>query len=136
MASAARVHIAERGRDPRSFVLLCTGGGGPLHSYAVAQKIGVKTIICPPAAGVASAFGLLVAPARSDRSRTVRVRPASNSLQTLESAYADLVQQARDSLEPLPQTFSPLALSRQADGRSLGQGFTPAVPLPPGTSQG
>src|SRR3546814_18233555 len=68
-----------------------------LHSYAVAQKIGVKTIICPPAAGVASAFGLLVAPARADRSRTVRVRPASDSLQTLESAYADLEQQARDS---------------------------------------
>src|SRR3546814_8077815 len=90
-----------------------------LHSYAVAQKIGVKTIICPPAAGVASAFGLLVAPARADRSRTVRVRPASDSLQTLESAYADLEQQARDSLEPLSQTFSPIALSRQAEiGRS------------------
>ncbi|MFP3534089.1 hydantoinase/oxoprolinase family protein, partial [Burkholderia sp. SIMBA_042] len=29
MAGAARVHVAERGRDPRGFVLLCTGGGGP-----------------------------------------------------------------------------------------------------------
>jgi N-methylhydantoinase A len=136
MASAARVHIAERGRDPRNFVLLCTGGGGPLHSYAVAQKIGVKTIICPPAAGVASAFGLLVAPARADRSRTVRVRPASDSLETLESAYADLEQQARDSLEPLSQTFSPIALSRQADGRFVGQGFTLAVHLPAGPYDG
>src|SRR4029077_12324122 len=26
MASAARVHIAERGRDPRDYALLCTGG--------------------------------------------------------------------------------------------------------------
>ncbi|MFP3740946.1 hydantoinase/oxoprolinase family protein, partial [Burkholderia sp. SIMBA_019] len=58
MAGAARVHVAERGRDPRGFVLLCTGGGGPLHAYYVAQKIGVRTILCPPAAGVASAYGL------------------------------------------------------------------------------
>lgn len=136
MASAARVHIAERGRDPRGFVLLCTGGGGPLHSYAVAQKIGVKTIICPPAAGVASAFGLLVAPARADRSRTVRVRPATDSLQTLESAYADLERQARDSLEPLSEAFGPIGLSRQADGRYVGQGFTLAVHLPAGPYDG
>ena len=30
MASAARVHIAERGRDPRRYVLLATGGAGPV----------------------------------------------------------------------------------------------------------
>src|SRR5262249_46372805 len=29
MASAARVHIAERGRDPRDYALLCTGRAGP-----------------------------------------------------------------------------------------------------------
>ena len=34
MASAARVHIAERGRDPSDYALLCTGGGGPVHSSA------------------------------------------------------------------------------------------------------
>jgi N-methylhydantoinase A len=71
MAGAARVHVAERGRDPRDFVLVCTGGGGPLHAYYVAQKIGVSKIVCPPSAGVASAFGLLMASARSDLSRTL-----------------------------------------------------------------
>ena len=40
MAGAARVHIAERGRDPRRYALLCTGGGGPVHAYGVAQKLG------------------------------------------------------------------------------------------------
>ena len=29
MASAARVHIAEHGKDPRRYALLCTGGAGP-----------------------------------------------------------------------------------------------------------
>src|SRR5207247_4154746 len=67
MASAARVHIAERGRDPRDYALLCTGGAGPVHAWGVAHKLGLRQVICPPAAGVASALGLLVAPARVDR---------------------------------------------------------------------
>ncbi len=132
MAGAARVHVAERGRDPRDFVLLCTGGGGPVHSYYVAQKIGVKTIICPPAAGVASAYGLLVAPARADRSRTMSFRPATDSLETLEQAFAELEREARGSLEPLEETFGPIALARQADGRFVGQGFNLSVRLPEG----
>jgi len=136
MAGAARVHVAERGRDPRDFVLLCTGGGGPLHSYSVAQKIGVRTIICPPAAGVASAYGLLVAPARADRSRTVNVRPATDSLDDLERAYTDLEQHAIESLRPLDAAFGPSAVRRSADGRFAGQGFSLTVELPPGPYAG
>ena len=67
MAGAARVHIAERGRDPRDYALLCTGGAGPVHACSVARKLGIGRVICPPSAGVASALGLLVAPARVDR---------------------------------------------------------------------
>src|SRR5215472_6793916 len=65
MASAARVHIAERGRDPRDYALLSTGGAGPVHAWSVAKKLGVSRIVCPPSAGVASALGLLVAQARA-----------------------------------------------------------------------
>ena len=79
MANAARVHIAERGRDPRNYTLLCTGGGGPVHGYYVGKKLGLKRIICPPSAGVASATGLLVAPARVDRVATVGTRLASET---------------------------------------------------------
>ena len=62
MASAARVHIAERGKDPRRYALLATGGGGPLHGADVARKLGLKRMISPASAGVASAIGLLIAP--------------------------------------------------------------------------
>lgn len=132
MAGAARVHVAERGRDPRDFVLLCTGGGGPLHSYYVAQKIGVQKIICPPAAGVASAYGLLVAPARADRSRTASFRPMSDDLATLEMMFAGLELQVTQALAPLDTTFGPIKLTRYADGRFAGQGFTLTVVLPLG----
>ena len=136
MASAARVHVAERGRDPRDFVLLCTGGNGPVHAYYVAQKIGVRTIICPPAAGVASAYGLLVASARADRSRTMNFRPSTDPLETIEQAFSALETAARSSLERLAQTFGPITLARQADGRFVGQGFNLSVKLPDGPYAG
>ena len=60
MAAAARVHIAEQGNDVREFTLLATGGAGPVHAYYVARKLGLRRLICPASAGVASALGLLI----------------------------------------------------------------------------
>ena len=71
MANAARVHLAEHGKDPRRYALLATGGAGPVHAYYVAKKLGLTRLIVPYAAGVASALGLLLAPARADRVATV-----------------------------------------------------------------
>src|SRR3989442_1306277 len=48
MAGAARVHIAERGRDPRDHARLSTGGAGPVHARSLARKLGVFRIGCPP----------------------------------------------------------------------------------------
>src|SRR5712692_5543587 len=95
MASAARVHIAERGRDPRDYALLCTGGAGPVHAREVARKLGISRVICPPSAGVASALGLLVAPARVDRVATVGLRLDTGSPASLEAAFKRLEDEAR-----------------------------------------
>ena len=53
--------------------VLVTGGGGPLHGCEVATRLGIGRVICPPSAGVASALGLLMAPARIDRVATERM---------------------------------------------------------------
>jgi N-methylhydantoinase A/oxoprolinase/acetone carboxylase beta subunit len=36
MATAARIHLVERGKDPASFTFVAFGGAGPLHAQAVA----------------------------------------------------------------------------------------------------
>ena len=68
MAGAARVHVAEKGLDPRRFTLVATGGAGPVHAVEVAHKLGIGRILCTVAAGAGSCIGLLAAPARVDRS--------------------------------------------------------------------
>jgi N-methylhydantoinase A len=132
MAGAARVHIAERGRDPRDYALLSTGGAGPVHAYEVARKLGLRQVICPPAAGVASALGLLVAPARVDRVATVGVRLDRDSVAALEKAFRRLEDDARRVMADTGLKLDTATVRRLADGRFLGQGFDLVVDLPAG----
>ena len=132
MASAARVHVAERGRDPRRYALLCTGGAGPVHAWAVARKLGLARVICPPSAGVASALGLLVAPARVDRVTTVGVRLDRDSVADLEAAFRRLEAEARAVMADTGLKLEAATVRRLADGRFLGQGFDLVVTLPDG----
>ena len=136
MAAAARVHIAERGRDPRHYSLLTTGGGGPVHGYYVAKKLALRQLVCPPSAGVASAFGLLVAPARIDRMRTISLRLDGADLDAIEAAFAALEAEARTVVEGTGTAFRSLECQRFADGRYVGQGFYLVVDLPAGPYTG
>jgi N-methylhydantoinase A len=132
MASAARVHIAERGRDPRDYALLSTGGAGPVHAHGVARRLGLTRVICPPAAGVASALGLLLAPARVDRVATVGIRLDRGSPAALEKAFRRLEDEARAVMADTGLKLETATVRRLADGRFLGQGFDLVVPLPDG----
>jgi N-methylhydantoinase A len=132
MAGAARVHVAERGRDPREYALLCTGGAGPVHAYSVARKLGLTRVICPPSAGVASALGLLLAPARVDRVATVGVRLDRDRVGVLEAAFQTLEANARAVMADTGLPLETATVRRLADGRFLGQGFDLVVALPDG----
>ena len=67
MASAARIHIAENGHDPRELTMVATGGAGPVHAVEVARKLRIPRVMVPIAAGAGSCLGMLAAPARVDR---------------------------------------------------------------------
>jgi N-methylhydantoinase A len=132
MASAARVHLAEHGKDPRRYALLCTGGAGPVHAYYVARKLGLRRMIAPRGAGVASALGLLIAPARVDRVATVAREMDQVVWPDLEATFARLEAAARAVLAAtLPDSAAP-AIERLADIRYVGQASELVVPLPAG----
>ena len=69
MAGAIRRISVEHGLDPRDFVLFSYGGGGPLHSCALAHELSIPTIVIPPEPGNFSAIGMLLADARIDTSK-------------------------------------------------------------------
>ena len=131
MAAAARVYMAERGHDPRQYTFLAFGGAGPVHAWDLARRLKMRRILCPPAAGAASALGFLVAPPTVDlvmshvaRLSELRVEEATAVLGRLEEEAARILAGAgvpRDGV-----TFQ-----RAAEMRYVGQGYEIPVPVTP-----
>ncbi len=69
LAEAVRRMTIARGTDPRTLPLLPAGGGGGLHGAAIAEELGMSTIVVPAAPGVLAATGLLEAPLEHDAAR-------------------------------------------------------------------
>jgi len=70
MERAVRVVTVERGVDARDLALVAFGGAGPLHACAVADALGMQTVLVPPRAGVFSAVGLVSAPPQRELVRS------------------------------------------------------------------
>jgi len=62
MASAARMHAVEAGKDLSQRVMIAFGGNGPLHATRAARRAQVSRILIPRSPGVGSALGFLFAP--------------------------------------------------------------------------
>ncbi|HYI81685.1 MAG TPA: hydantoinase/oxoprolinase family protein [Acetobacteraceae bacterium] len=130
MAGAARVAIAERGRVPQDYALLATGGAGPVHAWAVARRLGIQRVACPPGAGAGSAIGMLMAPARADRvahygAPLDRADPAA-----MEAILTALEDEASTVLEGTGAELAARGATRLADMRYTGQGSEITIPLP------
>jgi N-methylhydantoinase A len=108
------------------------GGGGPLHGCDVARRLGISRVLCPPSAGVASALGLLIAPARVDRSATIGQTLDTISAQELEAAFAALEVAAGRVIGDTLDDAGEFCFERSADMRFVGQGFELVVALPSG----
>ncbi|HEV7443438.1 MAG TPA: hydantoinase/oxoprolinase family protein, partial [Steroidobacteraceae bacterium] len=132
MAAATRMHLAEKGRDPRNYALMALGGAGPVHAYGLAKLLGVKRVIVPMGAGVISAFGLLVAPPAIDAVRGYSAPLTKVSWQRVSALYDEMETQARQLLERTGGRNEDIAITRTADMRYIGQGFEIEVALPDG----
>ncbi len=131
MAAAATQHVIEQGHDPRRFSLLAYGGGGPLHGPAVAKIIGAPRVICPPAAGVGSAIGLLVAPLAFEVAQSHPVAWDHVALDVVNALLNQLEVQARAQLEAAGARDA-VRITRSADGRFVGQWHDVGLALPAG----
>ncbi|MGH8934215.1 MAG: hydantoinase/oxoprolinase family protein [Egibacteraceae bacterium] len=116
MARALRKVSTERGVDPSGLALVAYGGAGPLHATALARELGCQAVIVPPAPGVLSALGLLLAPPRFEVSRTVMADADAD----LADAWAQLEVQAREELARQGVTGD-MTLARVVDARYAGQ---------------
>ncbi len=130
MAGAARVAIAERGRIPRDYALMATGGAAPVHAWNVGQKLGVSRVVCPPGAGAGSTIGMLMAPTRIDRAASCNVLLAAADWAAIAATFEALERETLAVIEETGADLERRSVRRLADMRYAGQGSEITVTLP------
>ncbi|MFJ2132088.1 hydantoinase B/oxoprolinase family protein [Streptomyces sp. NPDC087845] len=71
MANAVKKVSVQRGHDITRYALTGFGGAGGQHVCAVADALGIDTVLVPPLAGVLSAYGIGLADATAMREQSV-----------------------------------------------------------------
>ena len=129
MANAARVHAIESGKTYAGRTMIAFGGGGPVHGFRIAEKVGIDRVLVPTGAGVGSAIGFLRAPVGYEVVRSLYQRFSTFDV---DAVNALLTEMAREAAEVVSHgSFgAPTRESRVAYMRYVGQGHEIPVPLP------
>ena len=132
MLKLLRIVSVEKGFDPGDFTLVAFGGNGPVHGGELADDLGIHEVVIPPAPGVLSAQGLLVADVRYDFRQTYIAPVTSESVEEVERLFADLEGKGREALRRYGLGDKSVVVTRSADMRYRRQAYEITVPLPEG----
>jgi N-methylhydantoinase A len=127
MASAARVHAIESGKDLGVRTMIAFGGAAPLHAARVAKKLGVSRVMIPANAGVGSAIGFLDAGLAFEQARSLYMTLGAFEPDRVNDLLAEMSEAAR---KLLGGAASDLTETRAAYMRYRGQGHEITVPAP------
>ncbi|MDP9097039.1 MAG: hydantoinase/oxoprolinase family protein [Pseudomonadota bacterium] len=129
MANAARVHAIESGKSYGGRTLIAFGGGGPVHGYRVAEKVGIDRVLVPIGAGVGSAIGFLRAPVGYEVVRSRYGRLGSFDVIEVNTLLDDMIAEAEQVVSS-GSFGEPTRQGRLAFMRYVGQGHEIPVTLP------
>jgi N-methylhydantoinase A len=129
MVNALRLVSVQRGYDPRDFVLVAFGGGGPAHANRLAMEMEIPTTLIPMSPGATSALGLLVTDLKHDYSTTLIQRTDRLDLAAIEAAYRRMEDDGRAALAREGLNDADMEFVRQVDMRYVGQSFELTLPL-------
>ena len=133
MAAAARIHIVEKGKDPRRYAMVGFGGAGPAHVAEVARVLGRAGSADPAGLGCCVGAGL------PRRAAVVRAsaQPSGEAgcrggAKVIDAALRDLEQETRAHLIAAGVAAGDVVVERSADMRLEGPDAQINVPLPDG----
>jgi 5-oxoprolinase (ATP-hydrolysing) len=131
MTRAIRKISVAKGYNPADYALVTFGGAGGQHACALADALGMDSILVHPLAGVLSAYGMGLADVRRQAERPVLQPYSHETLLDLEPAFNEIeAQLRRDVLDEgilATQIDTP---TRSLDLRYRGVEATITVPRP------
>jgi N-methylhydantoinase A len=125
MSLAVREVSVEKGYDPRDFVLVASGGAGPVHAVAVARDLYIPTVVIPQFPSHFSALGMLMTDERHDFIRTYYSDLAEADFPALQSIHDEMTAEAKSLLTPGIDAAYQILF----DLRYVGQEFALQVPV-------
>ncbi len=122
MINALKLVSIQRGHDPRDFVLIVGGGGGPMHAATLANELGVKKVIIPLYPALFSAWGMLASEPKKDFVLTQLTKFGDLTLNKVKEEFDNLQEEAdnyfREDQGVLPKD---LKIETSCDLRYSGQ---------------
>ncbi|MGP3974867.1 hydantoinase B/oxoprolinase family protein [Streptomyces sp. 8N114] len=129
MANAVKKISVQRGHDVTRYALASFGGAGGQHACAVADELGIRTVVVPPLAGVLSAYGIGVADATALREQSVEGELAEERLADVRDLCARLERQTREELRADGIPDEAIRTTARLQLRYAGTDATLTVPL-------
>ena len=132
MMRALSAVSSERGLDPASFTLLGFGGNGGVHACGLAEGLGIRRVIVPPAAGLFSAVGLLDAEHTHHLVRAFYQPLDGLDLARLNAELQALTEEASSLLAADGFDLERRILNHAMDIKYVGQNTALSIPIQPG----
>ncbi len=129
MANAVKRISVKKGHDVTDYALTTFGGAGGQHACAVADSLGISTVLVPPMAGVLSALGMGLADITAMREGAVEVPLGPAAIGRLNEVADALEASARAELADEDVPAELIRVARRAHLRYDGTDTAVAVPL-------
>jgi N-methylhydantoinase A len=130
IASALYFVSVQQGRDPRDFVLVASGGAGPMLVAGIGRRLGVGTVLIPPAPGVNSALGLLATDLRHEVVRTVMSKASELDPLFLRDTLVEIAAQVTGLLREEGVNAGDIQVRRELDVCYYGQSYSLKILIP------
>jgi 5-oxoprolinase (ATP-hydrolysing) len=129
MANAIKKISVSRGYDVTGYALNCFGGAGGQHACAVADALGMTSVLLHPFSGILSAYGMGLASIRAHRTKAL-IQPLDESvLELLNSVERELRLESESELREQGVSDSDITSFARVHIRYDGTDTPIAVPL-------
>ncbi len=130
MANAIRSISIAKGYNPREYVLVAFGGAAPQHACAVAEELGVESILNHPDAGILSAYGIGLADVVRHRAEGVYREYSEQAVANLAAVFERLAADACREVVAEGVAEGQIEVIRSLDLRYSGLDAFLTIPAP------
>jgi len=129
MSKILRIVSIERGYDPREFTLMAFGGAGPMHACALADDLGIISVLVPLNPGLFSTLGMLAADSTHHFVRPIMKGTDEIDVTYIETVCVEMEEEGRKVLNDEGSYFNNTHFMFYADLRYHGQAYELIIPV-------